>query len=856
MQPASALEVHDARTGALVWEWQPPVGPGHDSAFVAGTAYSPDGKILAGGMVWDPTSPDRFGPPSEAGAPAADGLLGIHLWDADTHEPVGHLDVGPCGGWPLEVSERYVFVRALVPSTDPASAAQSDDPVTPGCQWWRGGWGNYVVDRATGEATLLGVTSPATLQWNLGAALSDDGSVAAVLDQRRDEWAHGDRNDYNSTVLVDTVTGEEIRRIRHTEPVDLDATGEHVLLIESGVDDSNFRGSSTWRVVAVADGRTVATYAGHQGRASYGTFAPDGATVLSAGLDNVLHRWDARTGEEVRQWPSTGSGRPSAAGPRVLVPRSETAGAVLVDTRAPSEGWSVPGCGGLVFPDQLQFVEGLVVVARGCEGFPGQLEVIQPDDEDPVAVADAVWNENLAVFPAGSRVVAQEGTRETADARPVLGSLQGRDLSTGEPLVALEGFCSHPRDLHSASDCARLPAVPAAIAAWTVRWSPDGRWIAAIDGNTGLVAVWEASTGELVAGDIEVGVSAEGFAGPWEMTFTPDSTRLILTTMTAELVAVDVSTWEPVTSARFASSDHLSAAPVGFAEDGSLVVVSPLRDNVAGATLLLADPDTLEVRQTFSGVVGGRVQSAAVSPSGTRVAMATSEGFVGVWDLATGALLDQADPRLGNLSSVRWVDDDDLLVLSSGGALTTVTTDPARLLTLVRSSVTRGLTGSECTAHQIQPCPTLGDLRGGDPSVPAELRGTYAVTWTADELQAAGVEHYQTVHGADLDPAAVARLGGLARELAGDYRITFTERGYAITDGNGELWCTGAVTRPSDRPDRLLLGADRGAGCVDFHYAEIGWELDGDQLSLPRAEFRGPDTEALLWTAKSLVRVD
>lgn len=606
VQPASALEVHDARTGALVWEWQPPVGPGHDSAFVAGTAYSPDGKILAGGMVWDPTSPDRFGPPSEAGAPAADGLLGIHLWDADTHEPVGHLDVGPCGGWPLEVSERYVFVRALVPSTDPASAAQSDDPVTPGCQWWRGGWGNYVVDRATGEATLLGVTSPATLQWNLGAALSDDGSVAAVLDQRRDEWAHGDRNDYNSTVLVDTVTGEEIRRIRHTEPVDLDATGEHVLLIESGVDDSNSRGSSTWRVVAVADGRTVATYAGHQGRASYGTFAPDGATVLSAGLDNVLHRWDARTGEEVRQWPSTGSGRPSAAGPRVLVPRSETAGAVLVDTRAPSEGWSVPGCGGLVFPDQLQFVEGLVVVARGCEGFPGQLEVIQPDDEDPVAVADAVWNENLAVFPAGSRVVAQEGTRETADARPVLGSLQGRDLSTGEPLVALEGFCSHPRDLHSASDCARLPAVPAAIAAWTVRWSPDGRWIAAIDGNTGLVAVWEASTGELVAGDIEVGVSAEGFAGPWEMTFTPDSTRLILTTMTAELVAVDVSTWEPVTSARFASSDHLSAAPVGFAEDGSLVVVSPLRDNVAGATLLLADPDTLEVRQTFSGVVGGR----------------------------------------------------------------------------------------------------------------------------------------------------------------------------------------------------------------------------------------------------------
>ena len=81
-------------------------------------------------------------------------------------------------------------------------------------------------------------------------------------------------------------------------------------------------------------------------------------------------------------------------------------------------------------------------------------------------------------------------------------------------------------------------------------------------------------------------------------------------------------------------------------------------------------------------------------------------------------------------------------------------------------------------------------------------------------------------------------------------------RPHASTRGeHGEEYCAGAVSRVDGRPDRLLLGADRGSWCLDFHLAELGWELDGDQLRLPREHFRGPMTDAVLWTTKPLTRL-
>lgn len=856
LEPALALEVHDPLTGELQWEWTRPEEPGYESAFVAGAAYSTDGSVLASGVVWDPTSEVRLAPPADTSPAPADRLLGIHLWDATSHEALGLLDVGPCGGWPLVIAEDVVLVRSLVPSTDPASAADTTDPVLDRCDWKRGGWANLLVDRKTGEQTLLGVTDPSILQWNVGAALSGDGSVAAVWDQRSSASTLGDRNDYASTVLFDTKTGTELGRVRDTSPVDLDATGERVLLRDRGPTESNLRSAGTWRVMDVDALRTVTTFDGHEGRPTYGAFSSDGRTVFTSGLDNVLIEWDAATGEVVRRVVGAGSGGPAVADDRwVVVPRSLTAGAVLVDTFPRSEGWSVPACGGFGFPDQLRVAGDRVVVGRGCEGNRGALEILHPGGGGRVTLPDAAWNESLAVSSDGTRVVAQGGRRPEDGQQPALGALRVHDLGTGKQVLTLEGFCEHTLGVPVESGCGTLPDAPFGAQMLVLRWSPDDRWIAGIDlysGSYSGVEVWDASTGDL-AWTTTLG---EAFTGASDVIFSPDSSRLIVSTAVADLVTLEVTSGEEIdTGALPAGKNYLAPGLIGYSAGGALAVVTPLRNNTTGTSLLLLDPDTLGTMRTFSNVVDGDVRSAAVSPDGTRIAMAASEGFIGVWELATGVLLDRADPALDFIEGVQWLDDQHLLVMSGTGALVTVMTDPGRLSTLVRGSLTRGLTLSECAANAIHPCPDLGTLRRAGPTVPEDLRGSYTLSWSVQDLWAAGLRHYEDAYGAVLDEASQETLKGFAEERAGNYRFTFSDSGYVIMDNHGDEWCTGAVTLSPGRPDRLLLGADRGTGCFDFHYAQIGWEIDGDNLFLPRERFAGAQLDAVLWTSKPLERI-
>ena len=261
-------------------------------------------------------------------------------------------------------------------------------------------------------------------------------------------------------------------------------------------------------------------------------------------------------------------------------------------------------------------------------------------------------------------------------------------------------------------------------------------------------------------------------------------------------------------------------------------------------------------KQVWPKVAEGTVQSADLSPDATRVALATEDGIVNVWDLATGVLVDRANPGLGSLDAVRWLDDTSLVLLSSTGHLTTVTTDTGRLLSLARETLTRGLTESECSTYGLETCPSLTSLRGSPPVVPEEVRGTYLLEWTPEELLTVATGRAEDDFGS-LDETAVTTLADRATLLAGNYRLELRPSDYTIRRGSaGEVWCTGAVSSSPGRPGRLLLGADSGSGCVDFHYAEIGWELDGDQLILPRESFRGGWFDTALWTGKPLTRID
>lgn len=52
-----------------------------------------------------------------------------------------------------------------------------------------------------------------------------------------------------------------------------------------------------------------------------------------------------------------------------------------------------------------------------------------------------------------------------------------------------------------------------------------------------------------------------------------------------------------------------------------------------------------------------------------------------------------------------WVDDTQLAAVLSGGVILTLTTDMDELIGLVRESLTRGFTATECRRYRIEGCP-------------------------------------------------------------------------------------------------------------------------------------------------------
>jgi hypothetical protein len=204
---------------------------------------------------------------------------------------------------------------------------------------------------------------------------------------------------------------------------------------------------------------------------------------------------------------------------------------------------------------------------------------------------------------------------------------------------------------------------------------------------------------------------------------------------------------------------------------------------------------------------------------------------------------------------VQWLDNHDLVLMNERGDLTTLTTDPDRLLRLVKASVTRGLTDIQCGAYGFLECPDRSTLRGEGPTVPEVLRGkAFSLSWTPEELVDAGTAYFERAFGAPLDERSVELASVVGDMLAGDYRLEFGDSSYVLRPGSeGEVFCAGSVTT---RGDQLLLGADRGSWCLDFHFAEVGWDLDGDQLRFPIERVRTAYLERLVLGLKPFDLVD
>ncbi|HKX74953.1 MAG TPA: WD40 repeat domain-containing protein, partial [Acidimicrobiia bacterium] len=99
----------------------------------------------------------------------------------------------------------------------------------------------------------------------------------------------------------------------------------------------------------------------------------------------------------------------------------------------------------------------------------------------------------------------------------------------------------------------------------------------------------------------------------------------------------------------------------------------------------------------------------AISPDGSMLMTASSDGYVRVWDMGSGeelARIPVPDPSDGH-----WLDDTHIVVGNTQGLWTTLTLDLDELIDLAVSRLTRSFTPEECEVYRINPCPELDEIR-------------------------------------------------------------------------------------------------------------------------------------------------
>ncbi len=475
----TVIDVMDRETGAELWTYD----AGED-LWLSPPSFNPNGELLvvaigASGETEEIPAPDR---------------IGLFIFRADSGDLVRRLDGGTCGLELKALSDAHAVI-----ATAPEDAVQENGSCL-NLDWPA----RELIDMVSGERTLL-------TRQGFDAALSADGSTVAYDDLTADGIV---------SIVADTATGAKLLTIDWS--TDTDGGGGVRALSPNG--DLLVYGDSPIRVWDVAAGERIGFFHGHAGQTRSVVFAPDGASVYSAGNDSRLRHWDVRTGEEIRSFGPVDPHRVTVSPDLALVTR-EGETAALFDLGARGEVGVVDTCPGFVYSESLSVIDGHAVMAMTeCPADPAVVDSVLVDMVDQVVLTRVPehGSQGIALSPDGTRFVRQDG------AFPVNGGLTIRDARSGKVLAELAGTCTYETtgDLGDVSPgCNAIPDPPFPMWALELVWSPDGEAIAAVndmrDAAGGFV-VWDATDGSVRFSDpIHV---------PHGATFTPDGAELLVAT--------------------------------------------------------------------------------------------------------------------------------------------------------------------------------------------------------------------------------------------------------------------------------------------------------------------------------------
>lgn len=227
-------------------------------------------------------------------------------------------------------------------------------------------------------------------------------------------------------------------------------------------------------------------------------------------------------------------------------------------------------------------------------------------------------------------------------------------------------------------------------------------------GAAGVTVVWDVETGEIIWQEqTELGERfPDGFG---RVAFAPDGSWLAHTWFPEHRIRiVETSTWSEIAVVEHPYEQFISVLDV--TPDGSTLLAG---DNLHD--VMVIDTATWTIGEPLSGQQGNFMNDIDVSPGGRFVATAGFDGETWVWDLQTRKVVRKWASLGGRIESVEFLDEETLLVIPlifpEAPSAVALTMNPEEQLAYARSTLTRTFTADECRTYDIDPCPTLQELR-------------------------------------------------------------------------------------------------------------------------------------------------
>ncbi len=350
-----------------------------------------------------------------------------------------------------------------------------------------------------------------------------------------------------------------------------------------------------------ATGKLIRTFVGHDDGVNDICFSPDGRNLITASDDGTVQSWEAATGKKIKTFNSNDK--------------------VAAVSFSPDGKYIVTG--------SLDKKNAIVLWQAAAGNFIRTYRTIYETRRDTASTETFHHKINSISFSSNGKTFVSGGRDGTAKIWSISEAEANRTF--GKPRY--DELLAKYQGVYSAS------------------FSPDGKWIAAGDGDT--VRIWEAATGKTIrqwrGHDKRVLSVRFSSDGRYLATGSEDKSAKLWLAKTGENVRVFIGHTGTVYS-------------VSFRPDGKYLVTGS-----QDQTAKLWEVDTGKLIHTFSGQVE-EVSCVDFSPDGKYLAMGSSQdtaGIASLWDLTAGQKIRSFRGHGGGIHALRFSPDGSFFVTAS-----------------------------------------------------------------------------------------------------------------------------------------------------------------------------------------------